>query len=56
MDVPVSIGVALACGLSLFETIHHGEHAYFDAAISLLFFLLIGRTLDHLMRQRARSP
>jgi len=39
----------------LWETIHHGEHAYFDATVSLLFFLLIGRTLDHIMRDRARS-
>ncbi|GLS32283.1 Cu2+-exporting ATPase [Mesorhizobium albiziae] len=55
MDVPIALGVSLAFGMSLYETINHGEHAYFDAAVSLLFFLLIGRTLDHVMRDRARA-
>jgi P-type Cu2+ transporter len=55
MDVPISIGVILAGGLSLFETITHGPHAYFDGAVMLLFFLLTGRWLDSVMRDRARD-
>jgi P-type Cu2+ transporter len=55
MDVPISLGVSLAFGMSVYETATHGEYAYFDASVTLLFFLLIGRTLDYVMRERARS-
>ncbi|OHV77869.1 cation-translocating P-type ATPase [Ensifer sp. LCM 4579] len=55
MDVPIALAVTLSYGMSLHETIGHGEHAWFDASVTLLFFLLIGRTLDHMMRGRARS-
>ncbi|MBR0837508.1 cation-translocating P-type ATPase [Bradyrhizobium manausense] len=55
MDVPISIGVCLALGMSVVETVNHAEHAYFDAAIMLLTFLLVGRFLDQNMRRRTRA-
>jgi Cu2+-exporting ATPase len=55
MDVPISIGVLLASGMSLVETINGGQHAYFDSAVTLLFFLLVGRYLDERARGRARG-
>ena len=55
MDVPISLALILASGVSLLETIEGGEHAYFDAALSLTFFLLLGRYLDHRTRAVARS-
>jgi Cu2+-exporting ATPase len=55
MDVPISLAVLLAAGMSLAETWAGGSEAYFDAAVMLLFFLLIGRYLDHRMRAKARQ-
>jgi Cu2+-exporting ATPase len=55
MDVPISLAILLASGMSLFESLSGGAHAYFDAALSLTFFLLIGRYLDHRTRSTARS-
>ncbi|MGJ8589076.1 MAG: heavy metal translocating P-type ATPase [Yoonia sp.] len=55
MDVPISLAILLAAGMSLFETLVGGHHAYFDAAISLTFFLLIGRYLDYRSRKAAAS-
>jgi len=55
MDVPISIGVILTLVVSFSETMLRGQHAYFDAAVTLLFLLLIGRYLDHRLRANARS-
>jgi Cu2+-exporting ATPase len=55
MDVPISIGVTLASIVSLHEAWVGEQHAYFDSAITLLFFLLIGRYLDRRARGRARQ-
>ncbi len=55
MDVPISVGLILTGSMSLFETINHGEHAYFDSAVMLIFFLLIGRYFDFRARKKAQS-
>lgn len=55
MDVPISIAVLLTTGMSLYETATRGPHAWFDGAVMLLFFLLGGRVLDSMMRERARA-
>ena len=55
MDVPISLGVILATAMSFYQTLRGTTHVYFDAAVMLLFFLLIGRTLDQMMRRRAKG-
>jgi P-type Cu2+ transporter len=55
MDVPISLGVLLAVLASVLESARSGEHAYFDAAVMLLFFLLIGRYLDQNTRAKTQS-
>jgi Cu2+-exporting ATPase len=55
MDVPISLGILLASSMSLVQTIAGGEQVYFDAAIMLTFFLLIGRYLDESVRVRAKG-
>ena len=52
MDVPISLGVTLAIAMSVFQTVRGTEQVYFDAAVTLLFFLLVGRFLDQRMRAR----
>jgi Cu2+-exporting ATPase len=55
MDVPISIGVLLTLAISFSETLLNGAEVYFDAAVSLLFLLLIGRWLDYRLRARAQD-
>ncbi|MEO9875846.1 MAG: heavy metal translocating P-type ATPase [Anderseniella sp.] len=55
MDVPISLAVLMALAMSVHESLIGHHEAYFDASVTLLFFLLIGRYLDHMMRERAHS-
>lgn len=55
MDVPISVAILMAVAVSLRETALSGPRAYFEAAIMLTFFLLVGRYLAHRTRASARS-
>ena len=55
MDVPISVALILTTAMSMFETLQHGEYAYFDSVVMLLFLLLIGRYLDRRTRGKARA-
>jgi Cu2+-exporting ATPase len=53
MDLAISIAIFLACIVSLLETFRSANHVYFDSAVMLTFFLLIGRYLDLKARKKA---
>lgn len=55
MDVPISLAVILATGMSFFQMLKGSDQVYFDAAVTLLFFLLVGRWLDQRLRTRAQG-
>jgi Cu2+-exporting ATPase len=55
MDVPISLSILVIIMVSLQEIIASGEFTYFDSALMLVFFLLIGRYLDLRARNRARK-
>ncbi len=56
MDVPISLAIALACLASLAAAFGWSARAgWFDAALALTFFLLVGRYLDRAGRAAARS-
>ena len=55
MDFPITLGVVLTLVMSVVESVTGAAHAYFDGAVMLLFFLLIGRVLDQTMRRRTRA-
>lgn len=55
MDVPISVGTITAVIVSIQETLYHRDYTYYDAAISLIFILLIGRYLDLEVRNQANA-
>lgn len=55
MDLMISIAIILSSFVSLIKTFNNAEHIYFDSAVMLIFFLLVGRYLDLKVRKKAFS-
>jgi len=57
MDVPVSLGIALAFAGSVWATFHttaqsSGGHVYYDSVVMFVFFLLLGRYFEVMARHK----
>jgi len=55
MDVPISVALLMAMGMSVFEILRDGAYVYFDSGTMLLFLLLIGRYLDFRTRRKVKN-
>lgn len=53
MDFVISVAIILTSIASLIKTFRGAEHIYFDSAVMLIFFLLIGRFLENKVKKRA---
>ena len=53
MDVPVALGVGAAFAASLWATLTASGAVYFDSVTMFVFFLLLGRYLEMMARQKA---
>jgi Cu2+-exporting ATPase len=55
MDIPISLAIILACIVSYLNALSGQEYVYFDSAVMLIFFLLIGRYLDFMARKKVQD-
>ncbi len=55
MDVPVALGIGVACAASLYATIAAAGEVYYDSITMFVFFLLCGRYLEMRARQKAAA-
>jgi len=52
MDLPVALAIGLAWLASTWATVSGSGQVYFDSVVMFTFFLLLGRFLEHRVRQR----
>ncbi|MFI4983901.1 MAG: heavy metal translocating P-type ATPase [Rickettsiales bacterium] len=55
MNVPISLAIIVSTLISIHQALVYGQYTYYDAAVSLIFFLLIGRYLELKARIKAQE-
>jgi Cu2+-exporting ATPase len=55
MDIPIAVGIILVLCTSVINLFQGQGHAYFESAVMLIFFLLIGRFLEENVRNKAKN-
>jgi Cu2+-exporting ATPase len=55
MDVPVALGLLLAFGASIVNTLRHAGDVYFDSVTMFVFFLTVARYVEMVARHRSNS-
>lgn len=55
MDIPVTVAIIATIGLSIYNSLLHKSYIYFDASVILLFFLTVGRYLEHRTKSNSSS-
>ena len=53
MDISISTAILLTVSVSFYQIFHEASHIYFDSAMTLTFFLLIGKYIDFKARKKA---
>jgi copper chaperone CopZ len=53
MDVPVTLGLALAYGASVYDTSRHVGDVYFDSVTMFIFFLTVARYVEMVARHQS---
>ncbi len=54
IELPLSVAIVAAFALSVYNTLTDRPHVYYDSMCALIFFLLVGRTLQERALTRAR--
>ncbi len=53
MDIPVTLGLMLAYGTSVYDTARHAGEVYFDSVTMFIFFLTVARYVEMTARHRS---